>query len=157
MWCSDAQMAVMMFWSPIWQRLTWRDMVEMFLPRDVQQQMASVTVQRVWTAWWIQVLMSISHKILSWTSWYYYGINCNFIRFQQDNAMPHTSGIIYNWFSTKGFIYKIVRNFPAQNPDSILIKNVWYKLIMSDTSLSVRSIHTQLTIYHQKRTGGLHY
>ncbi|KAG2192161.1 hypothetical protein INT46_009395 [Mucor plumbeus] len=47
----------------------------------------------------------------------YYDMNCNVIRFQQDNATPHTSGITQDWFSAN-----------AQSPDLNPIEYVWYQL-----------------------------
>ncbi|KAG2203822.1 hypothetical protein INT46_008019 [Mucor plumbeus] len=47
----------------------------------------------------------------------YYDMNRNVIRFQQDNATPHTSEIIQDWFSSNGFIFETIRDWTAQSPD----------------------------------------
>ena len=40
----------------------------------------------------------------------YYDMNRNVIRFQQDNVMPHTSGITQDWFGANSIISKIIRD-----------------------------------------------
>ena len=40
----------------------------------------------------------------------YYDMNRNVIRFQQDNATPHNSGITQDWFSANGFIFETIRD-----------------------------------------------
>ncbi|KAG2206616.1 hypothetical protein INT46_009852, partial [Mucor plumbeus] len=44
----------------------------------------------------------------------YYDMDRNVIRFQQDNATPHTSEIILDWFSSNGFIFETIRDWPAR-------------------------------------------
>ena len=43
----------------------------------------------------------------------YYDMNRNVIRFQQDNATPHTSGITQVWFSAKGFIFETIKKLTS--------------------------------------------
>jgi hypothetical protein len=40
----------------------------------------------------------------------YYNINRNVIPFQQDNATPHTSGIIQGWLGANGIIFETIRD-----------------------------------------------
>ncbi|KAG2189851.1 hypothetical protein INT46_011683 [Mucor plumbeus] len=58
----------------------------------------------------------------------YYDMDRNVIRFQQDNATPHTSGITQDWFSANGFIFETIRNWPAQSPDLNPTEHVCYQL-----------------------------
>jgi hypothetical protein len=58
----------------------------------------------------------------------HYDMNCNVIRFQQDYATPHTSGITQNWFSANGFIFEAIRDWAAQTPYLNPIEHVWYQL-----------------------------
>ncbi|KAG2196684.1 hypothetical protein INT46_009607 [Mucor plumbeus] len=58
----------------------------------------------------------------------YYDMNRNVIPFQQENATLHTSGITKGWFSSNGFIFKIIRDWPAQSLDLNPIEHFWYQL-----------------------------
>ena len=55
-------------------------------------------------------------------------MNCNVIRFQQDNATPYTSEITQDWFSVNGFIFEAIRDWAAQSPNLNPIEHVWYQL-----------------------------
>ena len=58
----------------------------------------------------------------------YYDMNRNVIRFQQDNATPHTSGITKEWFGANSIMLEIIRDWPAKSPDLNPIKHIWYQL-----------------------------
>ncbi|KAG2215571.1 hypothetical protein INT46_000377 [Mucor plumbeus] len=54
----------------------------------------------------------------------YYGPDRKSFRFQQDNARPHTSVPIKQWFQRQGFSLKSILDWPPQNPDLNPIEHV---------------------------------
>ncbi|KAG2196680.1 hypothetical protein INT46_009603 [Mucor plumbeus] len=58
----------------------------------------------------------------------YYGLDRKSFRSQQDNARPHTSVFIKQWFQRQGFSLKSILDWPPQNLDLNPIEHVWNQL-----------------------------
>ncbi|KAG2214813.1 hypothetical protein INT46_006605 [Mucor plumbeus] len=58
----------------------------------------------------------------------YCGLDRKSFRFQQDNARPHTSVPIKQWFQPQGFSLKSILDWPPQNSDLNPIEHIWNQL-----------------------------
>ncbi|KAG2202005.1 hypothetical protein INT46_008405 [Mucor plumbeus] len=58
----------------------------------------------------------------------YYRLDRKSFRFQQDNARPHTSVPINQWFQRQGFSLKTLLDWPPLNSDLNPIEHVWNQL-----------------------------